>query len=360
MIVLPVRNVCEALPLGLRYLLDHGRPEPSRAGDVLVAPGPVTTVYQHPRERVVTAPARDANPFFHLMEALWMLAGRDDATFLDRYVKDFSARFAEPGGRQHGAYGARWRRHFWSADNDKTRLDQLDWAVRKLRADPTSRQVVIEMWDPRADTTDLPLRDRPCNTHINLRVWDQSTQPVLNMMVTCRSNDIILGAYGANAVHMSILQEYLAARIGVPVGTYEQVSFNFHAYTAELDRVRGRAGVAPGAIAEHDLHMLDSLAGGPYDHTPPGTMVRPLVEDPGAFDEELGHFLTAIDQDAPLDMRVDSVRNTFLSRTVWPMECAHRLCRRGRMPQALGMAQTVVAPDWRRAAVEWLGRRIKT
>ena len=41
----------------------------------------------------------------------------------------------------------------------------------------------------------------------------------LQMTVHCRSNDIIWGTYGANAVHFSILQEYVAARIGVDLGT---------------------------------------------------------------------------------------------------------------------------------------------
>jgi hypothetical protein len=48
------------------------------ATKVLVSQTPVVTCYSAPTQRVLFSPMRDANPFFHLMEALWMLAGRDD------------------------------------------------------------------------------------------------------------------------------------------------------------------------------------------------------------------------------------------------------------------------------------------
>ena len=139
-------NAAMALPKGLHLLLGRGTLEPTRAGDCLVAPGPVMTKLTRPTERVVFSPVRDANPFFHLVESLWLLAGREDAETLNRYVADFAKRFAErnsgrenaeAGGRIHGAYGHRWR--FAHG------LDQLDAAVYRLRKDPGSRQCVIQM-----------------------------------------------------------------------------------------------------------------------------------------------------------------------------------------------------------------------
>ena len=75
----------DALAQGMRHLLERGVREPSRVGEVLVAPAPVATVYRYPRARVSFSPVRDANPFFHVMEALWMLAGRNDVAFLAAY-----------------------------------------------------------------------------------------------------------------------------------------------------------------------------------------------------------------------------------------------------------------------------------
>ena len=50
----------------------------SRNGRVIVLDEPVLMTYSHPCERVLFNQARDCNPFFHVYEALWMLAGRND------------------------------------------------------------------------------------------------------------------------------------------------------------------------------------------------------------------------------------------------------------------------------------------
>src|SRR4051812_44092557 len=70
--------------------------------------GPFITEYQNPTERVVWSEARDANPFFHLMESLWILAGRSDVAFL----AEFNARMAEYSDNNktfHAPYGERLR-----------------------------------------------------------------------------------------------------------------------------------------------------------------------------------------------------------------------------------------------------------
>ena len=43
-----------------------------------------------PCERVLLYPERNANPFFHLYESLWMLAGRNDVAGPARYAKNMN------------------------------------------------------------------------------------------------------------------------------------------------------------------------------------------------------------------------------------------------------------------------------
>jgi len=50
------------------------------------------------------------------------------------------------------------------------------------------------------------------------------------MVVFNRSNDMVWGCYGANAVHFSFLHEFIGRSTGLPLGTYTQVSVNLHAY----------------------------------------------------------------------------------------------------------------------------------
>jgi thymidylate synthase len=229
MIVLQAHDPDMALEQGITLLMESGQFEKSRAGEVLVSPRPVTTQWNPSRSLASLNPIRDANPFFHLNEAIWMLQGDNDGTVLDAFVSDFSHRFGEPDGSIHGAYGYRWRHALG--------FDQLEWIIDKLKSDPTTRQCVLQMWDGTdphhggaSDDLKGNWKDRPCNTHVYFRVDHR----MLDMTVCCRSNDMIWGAYGANIVHFGVLHEYVAALAGLQVGFYYQISNNFHSYTNVL------------------------------------------------------------------------------------------------------------------------------
>lgn len=327
------RNVSMALPLGVDYLLSIGVREQSRAGEVLVAPTPVITCYERPTERVLFNKVRDANPFFHLMESMWMLAGRNDAEFLNQYVHDFGLRYAEDGIIS-GAYGYRWR-HYWD-------YDQIDTIVKRLKYDPQDRRIVLGMWDPQNDLGDIEAeahlqrdgrKDIPCNTHVYFRI--RGLQESLDMTVCCRSNDIIWGAYGANAVHFSFLQEYIASKLGVRVGRYYQFSNNFHAYVSEIEKLKIRD-------PRGDLFI------GLQDHRYGKNMkLVPLIADDD-FDLELSELLR---------MRgVYPLRNRFLRDVVRPVMMAH-WAYKNSMPYEDHINE-IAADDWRVACKEWIERRL--
>lgn len=362
-----VRNATQALARGLRYLLTEGIAEDSRAGRVLVAPEPVITVTERPAERVLHSAARDANPFFHLWEAAWMLTGRDDADTLNLYVRDFGERFAEENGRIHGAYGARWIGHFGHLDDPIQSLHQLDWAVGRLRQNPQDRQVVLTMWDPACDTTFRSLRDRPCNTHVYLRARRTEAEPlspsftgaplsVLDLTVCCRSNDAVWGAHGANAVHFSVLQEYLAARIGVDVGRMIQVSNNYHVYEAELERIARRVG-AESYREDEVLYALDD------DRYGGRVTAAPLITDGEAADRDLERLMRWHDECRRADnfaLTYGGNTNLALAGTLAQAARAHWCHRHARPDDAQNFARLIPTPDWRAACVEWLQRRDAT
>ena len=182
MILISARNVNDAWVQGYELLEKEGIPEKSRNGEVLVAPYPVTTCYEEPRERVLFDPGRDCNPYFHLMEALWMLVGRRDVEFVARYnkrMKDYS----DDGKIFHAAYGYRWRHHW--------KIDQIQSVIRILAQDQTSRRAYISMWDPDSDL-EKSGKDFPCNVGISFQIHEGR----LNMIVFNRSNDIVWGNMG--------------------------------------------------------------------------------------------------------------------------------------------------------------------
>jgi len=286
--------------------------------------------------------SRDANPFFHLFESMWMLAGYNNAQWLDRYVRDFSSRYGEEGGIIHGAYGARWDGWFVDMMDDhrghSLMPDQLAVVVDLLRRDATSRQVVLTMWSPLDDLGTI-VKDRPCNTHIYLRVRDLSDGPVLDMTVCCRSNDMIMGAYGANIVHMSILMEYISASIGIPMGTYYQVSNDFHAYKRDLRKFG-------------DWRLCSDTPPSVYDSVNPS----PLFTTDGAVTarQEIRAWMSSPSRER------ETKNPQLFDELLVPMSQAHDLYKEKKYSEALGVLYLRVGhEDWRTAATQWIERRIK-
>lgn len=330
--VIRARNVHQAIPEAMRYMRLHGCPENSRNGQVLRAPGPVTTAYEEPRERVEFHPTRDSNPFFHFMESLWMLAGRRDVAWVQQFNSNIG-RYSDDGETFHGAYGHRWRYHF--------KQDQLLAAISELVRNPESRRVVVQMWDARSDLG-REGKDLPCNTNI---YFARSTGGALDMTVCNRSNDIVWGCYGANAVHMSFLHEFMAVACRMPVGTYYQVSNNWHLYV------------------EPHLILMNQLA----DEAPDPPSKRPCPYEAGtvspgrlvtiAWDRWLDDLQMFVDHDGTM-----GTADPFFRRDAIPMIRAWKVFKTdspNRHDEAIQICSGIQSSDWRLACTQWIERRRK-
>lgn len=329
MYVIQVRNVQEALPLALSFIStsDDVERTDSRNGEVLKCKQPVTTRYSHPTERVLFWAERNANPFFHFMECLWMVAGRKDVKWISQFNKSFG-QFSDDKKTFHGAYGDRWVNHFGT--------DQMLTIVEILKKNPSDRRAVLTMWDPEIDLGFEGL-DFPCNTQI----YFDATHGQLNMTVCCRSNDIVWGAYGANAVHMSFLQEIMATMIGIPVGVYWQISNNWHGYLKTMEPVLGLV-----TSASPDDCPYKSGEVSPY----PVMNVEPRV-----WFEDLHVFL----ENGP----ITGFRDRFFRRVVTPIYQAWKAKEvtedENRFDKALEIIEQCAAEDWKKACTEWLVRNRK-
>jgi thymidylate synthase len=316
----------------MELLKTQGLERESRNGKVLVMDGPVTTHYHRPQERVVFQNWRDANPFFHFFEGLWMIAGRNDVHSVSQFAP--MSRFSDDGVTLHGAYGKRWRSWFHLPQETGTR-DQLAVIAKRLRENKDDRRCVLQMWDADTDL-DRDGRDVPCNTQVYLGV---SVEGSLDMTVCCRSNDMIWGAYGANAVHFSMMQEFMAAWTGIPIGHYWQISNNFHAYQnvfAKHDELR------PPLEQESDLYELGHVSPYPMVSTP----VEQWMED----------LLMMLDEGV-----VVGLRDPFFRRVAVPIIMAHRHFKTtqgvDRYDGALEILRQCAAPDWAIACADWIVRR---
>jgi thymidylate synthase len=337
MYVIHTRNVHAAIPDAVRLLREHGVLRESRNGKVITVPYPVTTVYDRPQERVIFWAQRDANPFFHLYESLWMLAGKNNIAPLVKYTKQI-AEYSDDGETLHDAYGFRWRQHFHD-------VDQLEVIIARLKANPDDRRCVLQMWDPYTDL-DYNGKAVPCNLESTFQIGLDGR---LNMVVFCRSNDVIWGCYGANAVHFSILLEYMAARIGVPIGTYTQVSVNWHAYLKTLPLIEG---IDP----EHVNPYSQSFPEQQRAHT----YVRSVSIDIKDWRILLSRFI--FDEENEFADGILDVSEWW--RMVYTVLNAHAVWRRNPYPQRTNLALTeleldrrIQDVDWVVAAREWFQRR---
>lgn len=324
-------NVNQALSAGLYWLKASGVTEQSRNGEVVVSPEPVLTTYTKPKERVLFSPLRDANPFFHLFEGLGFLAGKNDLAWYKFFNEKF-ALYSDDGVTVHSAYGHRWRTWFG--------YDQLAMAADELRSNPKTRRVVLTMWDgcgkhqvPEMQYAINGGKDACCNTHIYLDCVDGN----LNMTVLCRSNDIWFGCYGANAVHFSLMQEYLAAWVGVPVGAYRQFSNNYHAYVSIVEPKNFTALATDSDT--NDAYLNEGIAPFPVVNT-----------DVKTWDADLRKFFENPKR-LPLDYE-----DVFFATVVQPMYAAWYQ-RKNKMGKGVSWSEQINATDWRKACLAWIARR---
>lgn len=330
MLVIHARNVQDAFYKSVRELRAQGVKRDSRNGPVYVFPEPVTTVYRNPAERVLMDPVRDANPFFHFMESLWMLAGRNDVEFVSIFSSNISS-FSDDGYTFNGAYGNRWRRHFGR--------DQLTTVMDALYENPDDRRQVVAMWDGHHDLG-LNSKDLPCNLMVHFQI---NVDGRLDMTVFNRSNDLVWGCYGANVVHFSYLQEYVAAGIGVEMGRYYQVSDNLHGYEATSSKFLEDL---PKPHLMYEMGVME-----PY----------PLIgydEDMEDFDADLTEFIDWILTDTHFNPRT-----SFFEEVAVPMYRTWTIFKSPALPSdlayqmAIDSTDGIAASDWRLACKEWLQRR---
>jgi thymidylate synthase len=317
------RNVNDALLQGLnifrsyRNVLREVNPRGSRRLEI---DGPFITVYRNPRERVLFHPVRDANPFFHFMESLWILNGRADVAWLAQWLPSI-AEYSDDGQIFHGAYGQRLHH-----------TNQIGQAIKRLCEEPDGNRCVLQIYAASRDAG-YTGKDMPCNTTVYLLL----REGYLDLTVCNRSNDLIWGTYGANVVQFSMLQEYIASSIGAKCGTYYQFSNNTHIYPDN-----------PATKRCFDL-IEDVVSTDPYELRD----VHPfnLMQSASQWETEIWEFMDKLDN--------AMYSEPFFEHVAVPMASAHRAYRAGELEVAHTICGGIAADDWRLACKQWLERRME-
>ncbi len=174
----------------------------------------------NPVQRWVTSRRPIINIAFALAEIIWIMRGRHDAKFLTFFNSQLP-RYTGSDALLHGAYGRRLRVEFG--------IDQLERAQETLLSHPSSRQVVLQIWNPSLDLPDRhgePVSaDIPCNVTSMLKIRDGK----LDWMQVMRSNDLFRGL-PYNIIQFTLLQEIMAGWLNLGLGTYHHISDSLHVY----------------------------------------------------------------------------------------------------------------------------------
>lgn len=348
--------------------------EETRNGPVMSFEDPVMITCSNPMQRVLFNQGRDANPFFHLVESLWMLNGNNDLKTVEFFASNMK-NYSDDGQTLNGAYGYRWRKairyYDTSEGGNPYHVDQVSLLIDHLIKDPGSRRAVLSMWNVEDDLLKIDTsKDVCCNTEIQFRIIGGGTtkdisRNYLDMTVINRSNDLVWGTFGANVVHMSFLQEYIARSIGCRIGNYHQFTNNLHIYKDKWKPDKYLAN----PLDYYDQPMDTSMLSGWDEVNPPSTSsVRavqplPLFASPAQreqFDREVSVIVGGASSPNFISSSFPGVTLPFLSKTVLPMIAAFHCHKKRDYTQAFDFMTMVQAADWRIAGTAWLERREKT
>lgn len=246
-----------------------------------------------------------------------MIAGKRDVGFVELFNSNMRT-YSDDGEVFNGAYGYRWREYFG--------YDQLSTAAELLKRNPNTRQVVVAMWDAYEDLGSKSV-DLPCNVMVLFRIVNGE----LNMTTFNRSNDLIWGLLGANAVHLTVLHEYMGAMVGIPLGPWYHCSNNLHVYE------------------KHWHLLLDQVEKDSFNWEYQPYPTRIPIDNPDDFYEDCLDLC---------DGKVDYFVTPFFDGVVAPVVQSWQAWKAGNREEAVRLAQCIEADDWRIAVTEWYGRRM--
>jgi len=151
-------------------------------------------------------------------------------------IKDLPADnpFVKKWGDLGNVYGVQWRR--WGTSDGRT-IDQLSWAIEKLKKTPTRKHIIVSAWNPEfiyemalpGKSMALP----PCHTLFHLDVRKNR----LSLHLYMRSADFFLGV-PFNIASYSLLAMMLAQVTGLKVSEFILTFGDVHLYSNHFKQVR--------------------------------------------------------------------------------------------------------------------------
>ncbi|AQR60265.1 thymidylate synthase [Brevundimonas sp. LM2] len=174
----------------------------------------------NPRARLSRSENR-GKTFSALGELLWYLSGREDLGFIEPYVPIY--RDEVVNGIIEGAYGPRLF--------DMRGINQIDSIISILSRKPGTRRAVIQLFN--AEDIAIDKKEIPCTTTLQFHLREDG----LHLSVTMRSNDAYWGL-PHDVFCFTMMQELIARRLNVELGTYMHYAGSMHVYDNFYDDMK--------------------------------------------------------------------------------------------------------------------------
>lgn len=187
-----------------------------------------TLILRNPRARLSRSESK-GKIFSALGELFWYLSKANGLEFMEYYLPGIYANESDDGISVKSGYGERLFGH-----NGHNQIQNI---ISLLRAKPTSRRAVIQLFD--ASDLSGDFKSIPCTCTLQFIIRNGK----LNMLVNMRSNDAYLGL-PHDVFTFTMLQEIVARSVNVDVGIYMHCASSLHLY--EKDHSKAKTYLSEG------------------------------------------------------------------------------------------------------------------
>lgn len=191
----------------------------SRDGSVVAETLNAVIHISDPTKNIVKSPIRNLPMRYAIGELLWYISGNRDLKAIQNITHAWD-RMSDDGKTVNSNYG-------WCI-SEKFGFNQWEYVKELLTNDPTTRQAVIHIKEPR-NTIESPTKDLNCTCTLQFLLRDNK----LYLTTYMRSNDVWMGLpYDMFA--FTSFQILMAMELGCELGTYTHVAGSLHLYERDL------------------------------------------------------------------------------------------------------------------------------
>ena len=174
---------------------------------------------ENPEQNMIMNRERNWNLKYAEAEWKWYLSGDRSIDKLGEIygkIPPIWEKMADSNREVRSNYGWQWQRN-----------NQIDYVVAKLKNNNKTRQAAISIYDAKEHSTYA--KDTPCTYAVQFTIVHNK----LDMAVMMRSNDIWYG-FCNDQYQFSMLQQLVAKRLSIKIGTYYHFAHNLHLYNNKL------------------------------------------------------------------------------------------------------------------------------